>query len=182
MSDLNQLTDENLMEEYQRGSEMAFTILYQKHSAKVYGFLLGKLRDRAFADDVFQATFLKLHQSRHKYDATFPFAPWLFTICRNVMIDGIRRKKRVSEIFDEVSDPIRIEQAEAPEAVGPLPIPSFDGLPDTQRQVLQLRFGSELSFNEIAKKLKTTPSNVRQLTSRAVRRLRDLIRKGREKK
>ncbi|MEO5969937.1 MAG: sigma-70 family RNA polymerase sigma factor [Bdellovibrionia bacterium] len=182
MYDLKLLNDEDLMKEYQRGSELAFAILYKRHSAKIYGFLLGKLRDRAFTDDVFQATFLKLHQSRDKYDARFPFTPWLFTVCRNEMIDGIRKRKRTAKIFDEFSDPIKIEQAMAPEPQSPLSIPSFDGLPDSQREVLQLRFGNELSFDEIAQKLKTTPSNVRQLTSRAVRKLKALFDLGGEKK
>lgn len=175
LCDLSQLSDEELMKKYQEGSETAFTVLYQRHSAKVYGFLLGKLRDRAVADDLFQATFLKVHQFRHKYDVTSPFTPWLFTVCRNAMIDGIRQKKRSSQWIDEGVDSVRIEAAMAPETPDQPSIPSFDDLPVGQRQVLQLRYGSELSFDEIAQALETTPANVRQLASRAVRKLRDLM-------
>ncbi|MEO5969796.1 MAG: sigma-70 family RNA polymerase sigma factor [Bdellovibrionia bacterium] len=176
MSDMNQLTDEELMKEYQSGNEMAFTILYKRHSAKIYGFLIGRLRERAFADDVFQATFLKLHKTRANYDATLPFMPWLFTVCRSVMIDSLRKKKHILEDSDSDS----VDLARAPEIPDHTPLPSLDGLPANQRQVLELRYRSDLSFEEIAKKLETTPLNVRQITSRAVRRLRSWVEKDKE--
>ena len=52
------------------------------------------MRNDAQARDVFQATFLKLHKCRDRYDASFPFVPWLFTICRNSFYRRRLREER----------------------------------------------------------------------------------------
>ncbi len=163
------MTDEELMKAYQLGDEKAFTILYERYSGRVYGYLRGKLRDRPSVDDVFQATFMKLHQTRASYDAGFPFAPWLFTVCRSVLIDHARKKERQLED----PDPIAIEQAVAT-VIDPngATLPNFEALPDSQRKALELRYTNDLSFDEIARRLETTQSNARQLVSRAIKKLR----------
>lgn len=173
--DLKDQTDEVLMKAYQEGSERAFEVLYQRHSPKVYGYLYGKLKDRAFADDVFQAAFAKLHQSRKHYDPSFPFVPWLFTVCRSVMLDGLRKRKRTLEDLDSIS----VENAEAPSLqIETIPaLPSLEGLSVEQRKVVELRFGENLSFDDIAIRLETSPANARQMVSRAVRKLRKLMDK-----
>jgi RNA polymerase sigma-70 factor (ECF subfamily) len=90
--DLKSLTDEELMVAYQEGNDRAFSVLYNRHSGKLFGYLKNKLKDSHLAEDVFQATFLKLHRNRSRYDPSFPFLPWLFTVCKTVMIDQTRKK------------------------------------------------------------------------------------------
>jgi RNA polymerase sigma factor (sigma-70 family) len=160
--------DEELMQAYQLGSLEAFETLYIRHSGKVYGFIRNRLKDRTAADDVFQATFLKLHTSRTHYDPSFPFAAWLFTVCKSVLIDHGRKKARLLEDFNEEA----LANARSSEAVVH-DLPSFENLPGNQRQVLEFRYGPEdLSFDEIAKRMGSSPGNVRQLVSRAIRKLR----------
>jgi RNA polymerase sigma-70 factor (ECF subfamily) len=160
-------TDENLMKAYQNGSEDAFRLLFERHSGRVYGFLLARLKDRAQADDVFQNTFLKLHQTRSHYDPAFPFAPWLFTVCKSVMVDYVRKQKRVLE------DDLDEKQLVVPDTVPNFQIDLSD-LPPQQQQVIDLRFREDLDFDEIAKRLETSPTNARQLLSRGIKRLRIL--------
>ncbi len=160
-------TDEELMKAYQNGSEDAFRVLFARHSPKVYGFLVSRLKDRAQADDVFQNTFLKLHQTRSHYDPAFPFSPWLFTVCKSVMLDFLRKQKRVLE--DELDES---------QMVVPDTIPNFvidlGSLPRQQQQVIDLRFKEDLSFEEIAKRIETSPTNARQILSRGIKRLRQM--------
>ncbi|MGK5085416.1 RNA polymerase sigma factor [Bdellovibrionota bacterium FG-1] len=170
MNPVNDPSSEALMTAYQQGDEAAFAALYQRHSRKVYGFLVKKLRDQAMADDVFQATFLKLHQSRASYDPAFGFLPWLFTICRNTLIDAVRKKQRTQED----ADPVAIENAqERVQEEGHI-LPDLAVLSVTQRQAIELRYSEDLSFEKIAEKLSTSPVNVRQLISRAVKKLRSV--------
>lgn len=166
-------SDEELMVAYQGGHEEAFMLLYERHSGKVYGFLSVRIGDRITADDAFQATFLKLHSSRDKYDPTLPFAPWLFTICRTAMIDVLRARKRVTS--KESVDEVALEVATAPATVESATLPDFGQLPSIQRKALELRYKEDLSFEEIASRLNTTPDNTRQIISRAVRRLKKLV-------
>ena len=168
-------SDEQLMSAYQRGDYQAFAELYQRHSSRVYGYLKSKLKDRAQADEVFQGTFLKLHHSRACYDAAFPFAPWLYTVCKSVLLDAVRRRDR---ILEDPSAPEILEKASIAGMVDSASerstesLPGIAELPPEQRQALELRYQQELSFAQIANALQTTPGNARQLVSRAVRRLR----------
>jgi RNA polymerase sigma factor (sigma-70 family) len=47
-----------------------------------------------------------------------------------------------------------------------------------QQKAIELRYAQDLSFQEIAKKLETSPSNVRQLVSRAVKQLKAVVSRG----
>jgi RNA polymerase sigma-70 factor, ECF subfamily len=160
------LTDEELMRAYQEGDMGAFETLYRRHSGRVFGFLLRRLHDRHAVGDIFQTTFLKLHEARHRYDADYPFVPWLFTITQRVLIDHYRKLG-----LDRRRDILVV--AEAGSESGPaVDIPSLGGLSKVQTEAVRLRFGEDLPFEEIAKRLQTTPVNVRQIISRAVRKLR----------
>lgn len=170
--DLGQASDEELMTAYQGGREEAFMLLYQRHSGKVYAFLLSRLRDRGMADDAFQAAFLKLHRSRGKYDSRYPFAAWLFMISKTAMLSALRTQKRTRE--NEVVDEGALLNAASVESEA-VSLPDLGGLSMNQRQVLELRYSEELSFEEIATRLNTTPENIRQILSRATRKLKTLV-------
>lgn len=169
---------------YQQGDDQAFEALYSRHSARVYGYLSGRIGDRSRVDDAFQMVFMKLHRTRRRYDPGFPFAPWLFTICRSSLMqyfrDSLRHPERPipeSELiaFAGAAEGGLLSSSEAgPEA------PGLGELPPAQRKAVELRYLDELSFKEIASRLEKSESNVRQLVSRGIRKLRvGLGRKGR---
>src|ERR1700730_6884857 len=54
------------------------------------------------AEDIVQDILLAVHLKRHTWDTDAPFAPWLFAIARNKLIDALRRRGR--RIFVNVDD------------------------------------------------------------------------------
>src|ERR1700750_1498474 len=54
------------------------------------------------AEDVVQDILLAVHLKRHTWDVNAPFAPWLFAIARNKLIDALRRRGR--RVFVNVDD------------------------------------------------------------------------------
>jgi RNA polymerase sigma factor (sigma-70 family) len=161
------------MELYRHGEQRAFDVLYRRHSAKVYGYLARRLRDRDQCEDVLQGVFLKLHKSRELYNPSFVFVSWLFTICRTVMLDALKEKRvelvsmEMEEIDAKLTDRSSIDDSQAVD---------LSALPVNQRKVLELRYSENLSFEEIAEKLETSTVNVRKLASRGVKLLRSLLR------
>lgn len=174
MKDKMDKSDSELMVLYQQGNEAAFEELYRRHSGKVYGFLKKRIREAELVDDIFQATFMKLHSSKDRFDPSLEYTPWLFTICKTVWLDALRKKRKRLELteFDvsEIEVDGRMESADIQAT-----LPDLAGLPATQRQAIELRYSDDLSFEEIAKRLNTSPSNVRQLVSRGVKRLKELM-------
>jgi RNA polymerase sigma-70 factor (ECF subfamily) len=87
-------TDEQLLAEYRQGDRNAFTQLMSRYQRELYHFLVRFLGDRAAAEDVFQETFLQVHQSADQFDLSRRFRPWLFTIAANKARDLIRSQAR----------------------------------------------------------------------------------------
>src|ERR1700759_2430042 len=46
------------------------------------------------SEDIVQDILLAVHLKRHTWDVDAPFAPWLFAIARNKLIDALRRRGR----------------------------------------------------------------------------------------
>lgn len=161
---------------YIAGDMGAFEVLYGRHRSRVFGFLLGRLKDRSEAEDVFQAVFAKLHRNRQQFKPESPFLPWLFTLARNTLIDHVR--KRDAEGKHVTASETAIENYAAPVAdTSPIAagVAELSRLNESQRQALELRFNQGLTFAEIAEQMQTSADNPRQIISRAIRKLRSLM-------
>src|SRR5437764_729753 len=87
-------TDEQLLEAYRFGDRMSFSQLVERYQRELFHFLVRFLGDRAAAEDVFQETFLQVHQSAEQFDPQRRFRPWLFTIAANKARDLMRSQAR----------------------------------------------------------------------------------------
>ncbi len=171
------MSGKELMIHYQRGDVEAFNCLYDKYKSMIYGYLHKRVYERNEVDDIFQNVFLRLHQSRLRYKSDFPFEPWLFTVQRNSLIDYYRKKKK--DYADVPLDDLKVTptalQVEDKHNLDGL-LPTGADLKKNQRQAIELRYGEDFSFEEIADTLGTTSSNARQMVSRALKRLRKFIK------
>ena len=166
-------SDEALMSRYQAGEYEAFEELYHRHAGRVYGFLAARLKERTMLDDVFQETWSKLHRFRGRYDAHLPFRPWLFTICRNVLLDHLRAYARMRE--QPVAYVLENAEPQKPASSLSTALSLDEHLSAKDRKLLALRVGGDLTYQEIARRLGTSPANVRQVFSRLIRRLRTVF-------
>jgi len=171
--DLAEKPDEELMEMYKMGEQLAFEILFLRHSGRVMGFLCKRMRSEKEAQDVLQEAFFKLHRSKHQYDGTLPFSPWLFSIARTVWLDYLKKKKLDASVEHATLEliPSAINESEISE--NGLDLGLLEVLPPNQKQAISLRVYDDATFEEIASRLATTPENARQLISRGLKRLKN---------
>ena len=163
------LSDEELMLAYQAGDTSAFNELYARYSGRVYSFLGKRVFNKNEHDDLFQGIFLKLHKSRHLYVDQYQFAPWLFTICRTSLLDFLKARRPNLALDDGVANNLASDSlADASLAVSE----AVADLSERQRSALEMRYKDGLEFSDIADRLKISTENVRQVISRAVRKLR----------
>ena len=87
-------TDEQLLEAYRLGDRASFNQLVDRYHRELFHFLVRFLGDRAAAEDMFQETFLQVHQSADQFDLERRFRPWLFTIAANKARDLMRSQAR----------------------------------------------------------------------------------------
>lgn len=170
-------SDESLMVFYQNGEYEAFTALYERHSGKVYAYLKGHVFERSAVDDLLQQIFLKLHEHRSRYNPSFPFLPWLFSITRNTVID-FSRKKKATPIEDEKLEQIAgIAKASDEEPALDLQA-ALASLPQESRELIQMRFEEGMSFDDISERLRLNAPTVRKRVSRAMKTIKKFL--GRE--
>lgn len=178
-SDLTDKSDEDLMELYKLGNSIAFDILFQRNAGPVLGYLRRRITKDKDAQDILQDVFLKLHRSKHQYDRTLPFSPWLFSIARSVWLDCLKKKNLEYVSESEVIEN-RINLIESKESGFNIESPGMDlkvlnQLPEPQKVAVSLRVIDDATFDEIALKLSTSPDNARKLVSRGLKKLRDLL-------
>jgi RNA polymerase sigma-70 factor (ECF subfamily) len=83
----------------------AFSDLYQRTSAKLFGVSLRILRDRAEAEEALQEVYVKIWQRADRYVAG-GYSPisWLVAVARNHALDILRARKPVTDDIDAALD------------------------------------------------------------------------------
>jgi RNA polymerase sigma factor (sigma-70 family) len=143
-----------------------FERFYEEHRSDVLRLLRRRLgADRA--EDAFQETFLRALRAYGRLEHGEHLRAWVLTIAQNVALDALRRTRATSELVDAAVDDAEPAYAELAELT--------DGLGPKERAAVVLRYGYDLSYEQIASALGSSPDAARQATSTGVRRIRRRI-------
>ena len=129
--------------------------------------MLRLLRRRLGADraeDAFQETFLRALRAYGRLDHGEHLRAWVLTIAQNVALDTLRRTRPTTELVETGTDDQAPAYAELAELT--------DGLGAKERAAVVLRYGYDLSYDQIASVLGSSPDAARQAASTGVRRIR----------
>ncbi len=159
-------TDEQLISDYVAGDREALRILIERYRNEVLHFLIRFLGQRAAADDVFQETFVQVHQSAGTFDPTRRFRPWLFTIAANKARDYHRKHTRQTPMSLSATVSGDTEGTSYVDLLhADLPSPEFpvldaersrlvrsvvEEMPAHLREILMLSYFHKLSYSQIA--------------------------------
>ncbi len=161
------------MEQVQAGNPGAFTALFERHRAPLYGFVLRMTREEASAEDCFQDTFLSVHRARQTWSrAAGTFRSWLFRIAANAVHDHQRRSSRRPLVLTEEELPLPVR--DWPEERLMLER-ALAQLPPHLREAFLLGAMHGLDHSELAEALDISPDNARARLSRARTQLRQLL-------
>ena len=164
MSTLESMTDEQLALSYINGNNRAFDELLSRSQDKIFNYIIYIVKDEDLANDLFQETYLKvITKMQHgKYADTGKFIWWVTRIAHNVIIDHYRVQQN-SKIIEPTKDndlsnlssnsvldsnrETELTNEQVLKDVRRL----MEALPESQREVVYMRFFQELSFKEISK-------------------------------
>ena len=162
MMQLKQMTDDELVAAYANGDNAAFDVLLNRHKSGVFSYIYFVVRNRELTEDIFQETFVKAIMTikQGRYTDEGKFRPWINRIAHNLIIDHYRQEKNEQTIsnddyeFDLLNN-IKIADGSIEDAIVRDQITSdvqhlIKFLPENQREVLQLRYYQDFSFQEIA--------------------------------
>jgi RNA polymerase sigma-70 factor (ECF subfamily) len=161
--------------------EADWEALYRQELPRIYNFFRYRLGNDALAEDLTSTTFEKAWRSRHQHRHDLAaFSTWLFAIARNVAIDHFRRR-RVEVPIEELNESTAPGDLEAEilrrsqfRRLSRL----MDELPDRERELLALKYGSGLTNREIAGLTGVSESNIGTILYRTLGRLRTLWEEG----
>lgn len=169
-------TDAELIGLVADGDHHAFEELHRRYARSVLGIALRRTGDRGRAEDATQETFTSLWRSADRFDPTRGKATsWLFTVARNAIVDGLRRKPEATvDSPPDVPEPGQgPDEAAESEWVSWRIHRALETLPDKERQLVELAYWSGLSQSEIAAHLGLPLGTVKTRTRAALGRLAD---------
>ena len=142
----------------------AFDELYNRYAQRVFNFLNKKVKNQSESEDLLQKVFLKIHESKHHYNEKYKFEQWLFVIARSQALDHFRATSRYQKRLDGFA---AIETNPASEDF--LDLPHLD---EDQKELLEMKFIDELSYQEISKIVNVSEVSLRKKVSRLIGRLK----------
>ncbi len=200
-----ELPIEQVLRQAAQGDAEAWRLLVESYSPRVYGLLVNHCRDKDLAEELTQATFVKvvrkINHSQGGYKETGRFDAWLFRIAMNSLRDEMRRRKRQAKPTDMGPGATsgRDEQTGAwstlqQSIVSGGPSPSVDPaaevikaeqiqrlhlaiqqLSPADQEIIQLRHSAGLSFAQIADTLDQPLGTVLSRGHRALSKLKKLM-------
>jgi RNA polymerase sigma factor (sigma-70 family) len=174
---LSRLGDELLARQAARGSERAFTALYERYYQPLYRYCRSIVRDDSDAQDALQSTFTGAFAALTRDARNAPLRPWLYRIAHNESVSLLRRRKRDAP-HEAGSEATAVGASAAEEAAGRARwrrvVEDLAELPERQRGALLLRELAGLSHEEIALTFGTTVGAAKQAIFEARQGLAEL--------
>ena len=156
------VNDRELIGRYLQGDKSAISTLIEKYNRRVRDYLRMMVKDSDVADDIAQETFIKVIQviDEGRYVDNGKFASWVLRIAHNRALDYFRAQKSNGAVTESnagynilgtmrysektIEDTIISEQTDS--SIRAL----VELLPEEQKEVVIMRYYSDLSFKEIA--------------------------------
>ena len=177
---------ETLIQRCLQGDQHAWDLIVRQYWRKVFNVAYKFVGKHDEAEDLTQDIFLKIFKSLDTFDRRANFQTWLISVSRNLCIDHYRSVRKERETIDRGVDASDL----APATPEPGPIAALEqrdrvvllrqamaALPETLRTAVLLRDIQELSYQEIADKLRLPEGTVKSRINRGRTELARQIRK-----
>src|SRR5687767_3001926 len=183
------LAPDEIIERCLNGDQAAWEAIVRLYWRKVFNVAYKFVGRHDMAEDLTQDVFLKLYKSLDTFDRRANFQTWLISVSRNLCIDHYRSVRKERETINRDVDPsdlapvshdtaadARLEHRDRVQLLRQ----ALDKLAPTLRTAVMLRDIHELSYQEIADKLRLPEGTVKSRINRGrtelarqIQRLRD---------
>ena len=143
-------SDEALFREVQAGSRDAFAALVERYQRRAFGVALRLLGRQQDTEDAVQQAFLRLYETRARYDPKWRLSTWFYRILTNACVDELRRRRPMLTLEPEDEPKAErpddtLERAERDRLLHA----ALATVPSEARIVLTLYYGDGRSYQEI---------------------------------
>lgn len=174
------------------GNQQAYAELLRLYRNPIYYMLLKMMNNPNDAEDLTMEAFGKAFKNLDKYSTDFAFSTWLFKIASNNCIDYLRKKNSMPNCIDQDLFAMEINLKDIN---GGMPSTPEDHIIEKQRivvlrkaveqlrpkyrELVELRYFKELTYEEISAQLDITIGNVKVQLFRAKEMLAGIMQNNR---
>jgi len=193
---MNEAGEAQLLKRCRKGDQDAWSELFDRHYAAA-GRFIHQLSARFTPEDVeeiCQETFLTVINSLASFQGRSQFQTWLFRIAANKAHDFLERQQAAKRGGGQVTVSLQAEDPDGltldppSNAPGPdasllnqentgLVVQALEGIGLPCREVIELRYFADLSYEEIASELEMNPKTVSSRLSKCLDRLGVIARR-----
>ncbi len=180
------LSDAELMARVARRDKRALEALYDRYAASALGLGMKMIGERTIAEEIVQEAFWRVWKRGATFDLERgQFSAWLFGIVHNLAIDEMRRRRvrpptistdaegdSIIELPDAEMD---VAEAALQTVTGEQVRQALEGLPDSQRSVIELAFFQGLTHQEIATQLNEPIGTIHTRARLALQKMRETL-------
>ncbi|MCP4611504.1 MAG: RNA polymerase sigma factor [Planctomycetes bacterium] len=160
------------------GDSKCFSRVVDMYASRLYGYFYRLTGNKDLSDELLSELFVKLVEKIATYKGG-SFEGWLFRIASNIFHDYLRRKQRRKKLLDAHKVQIESEITE-PKQTGNEQIDLLEiqlkRMDADTRELIMLRFYSQLSFKEIAKMRSEPIGTTLAKLHRGLKKLRELMK------
>jgi len=160
------------------GDSKCFSRVVDMYASRCYGYFYRLTANKDLSDELLSELFVKLVEKISSYKGG-SFEGWLFRIASNIFHDHLRRKQRRKKMLDVHKENLESEIMEPKksddEQIDFLQVQLKKIDADT-RELIMLRFYSQLSFKDIAKMRSEPIGTTLAKMHRGMKKLRELMK------
>lgn len=178
-SKLKNLSDEELIDIVIKDKN-AYEEIIDRYEKKIFRYVFYLIGNKQDAQDVSQEAFIKIYINLLGFNKKLKFSSWIFRIAHNEAINFLKKKKinlNFNEEIYQMKDEKEIDDEWfKKELVNKVKI-CLQQLPILYREIIDLYYFEEMSYEQIADVLKIPSGTVAIRLSRAKKILKDLCQK-----
>lgn len=157
--------------------ESGFALLVRTHQERLYGHLRRMLGNHPDADDALQNALIKVWKNFDRFRGDAALYTWLFRIATNEALTLIEKRKQTGHHLPVDHIPLRVVR-DGPdgEEIERRLAAALEMLPPKQRQVFDLKYFEELTYEEMAAITGTTVGALKASYFHAVKKIESALK------
>lgn len=188
---VKKLTDNELIKVLKCKNPLVHNEIIERYQKRLFIYIYRFIGNKEESEDLLQNVFLKVYKYCEKFDTKRKFSSWIYRIAHNEAVNYIKRKniKKFISLEDFVSDKDRIETKS--DAKSPMEVwiskelrhemkEALKKIPGKYKEVLEMRYFQEKSYEEISEVLKKPVNTVGTLINRAKQKMESVVKASRK--
>ena len=171
--------DKILYRNFLEGNKEAFEKIIIKYKNNLIYFIFKYVKDKEIAEDIFQETAIYLMERKEVYDFKYSFKTFIYMIAKSKALNYLRDNKKAS-VIQESKENLAVEEKLIEDIIFSQELKSklrnvLSKMKQEYQMVIYLTIIEELSYEETAKIMDKTVSQVKNLVHRARKKLKKLL-------